>query len=398
MNHRTFIILTAFLVGSACEVYSAPLLPDKIAYQVASTQQVIPYRDGVLVESNDGEADNVMFARFDAKETVPVEVEGMQLVFDAERTADGVVFLGLQGKKIVVVKETAGGERHAVTVPNEFHPQFLEDLGPSTRPLLIPTNNEIAAIAGDVIWWLNKEWKSRKLPSVPKFNKEFDPRDMGQVHFLDGTTFYAGWHRGEWGGMLASINLSAPELKWQYLSEKEEGDTSGIPGNFPVKTIFSLGGGDIWVSTTWDAYRGLFHRDPHGKWHTLVNGDVKVGRGKLILPVYGPINTIAADHEGKLYALAGAAGVYRLGKSKFEPLFRHDFYSHTAVQGRNSVYSDPSNLGISQNGDIFVSTNNFGVLAFREKDGQWSGHQITLNKRSERHLDMNTLPPSREKK
>ena len=227
MNPYTFLVLTAFLAGSACEVYSASLLPEKIAYQKASTQQVIPYRDGVLVESNHIEADHVMFARFDAKETTPVEVEGMQLVFDAEQTADGVVFLGLHGKKIVVVKENAGGERHAVTVPKEFHPQFIEDLQTPTRPLLIPTNNDIAAIAGDVVWWLNKEWKSRKLPQAPPFYRDFKPGNMGEVHYLDGTTLYAGWDCGEWGGMLASIDLSAPDPAWHRLSGKEEGDTSG---------------------------------------------------------------------------------------------------------------------------------------------------------------------------
>jgi|GEM_PF-2533946 len=391
MNHRTFIILTAFLAGSVCEVYSAPLLPEKLAYQVAPIQQVIPYRDGVIVKAHDIEADNVMFARFDAKETTPVEVEGMQLVFDAEQTADGVVFLGLQGKKIVVVKETAGGERHAVTVPNEFHPQFLEDLGPSTRPLLIPTNNEIAAIAGDVVWWLNKEWKSRKLPQAPPFYRDFKPGNMGEVHYLDGTTLYAGWDKGEWGGMLASIDLSAPDPVWHHLSGKVAGDTSGIPHNNPVTSIVSLGGGNIWVATGLAhmtvTLRGLYHRDPHGKWHTLIDGELDDDWGKLKLPVASPIEALAVNHAGKLYILASQAGIFRLGKTKLEPLFKHDFFSHSSelkdnIMGSFTVCCYPSSLGLSRNGDIFISTNNFGVLAFREVDGKWSGHQITLNKRS----------------
>lgn len=401
MNARALLVLAAFAPAFLNQVHAAPLLPEELAYQETSTQQVIAYRDGVVVESEGTPADRVRYARFDAKETERLAVEGIELLFDAERSPHGILFLGLQDKKMVVIKETGDRKRQVLGVPEAFHPRFIEDLEPSVRPLLIPTNQEAAAITGDVVWWKEKEWRSRKLPKVPQFYDEFQPVEFGNAHFLDGTTLYAGWDRGEWGGMLASIDLSSDNAQWVHLSGKPNSDT-GIPENQPVHTILSSSPGHLWVATglahlggTW---RGLHHRDPSGKWRTLIDGDPEKDRSKLKLPVPSSIEGLAADHKGRVYILAGAAGVFRVDESGLERLFAHDFFSHTSHREDYTVGSYPSDLAIARNGDVFVSTNNFGILAFRKQGGDWSARQITLHQSDSDRLTTIGLPPSRQGK
>ncbi len=383
------LILIALAAGGADTAHSEPLLPEKIVYQEASCQQVIPYREGVLVESDHYEADKVMYAQFDAKETSTFKIEGIQHMLDVEPSSTGILFLGLneidEKVSLALIEETARDSRRSISLPEELQ-RIAEDLQPSTiLPRLFGTSNAVAAIAGDKVYWLDKEWHSRNLPKVPQFYKEFKPATFGAVRFLDGTTLYAGWDHGEWGGMLASIDLSTEGSGWIHLSGKPAGDASGIPENNPVHTIMSPSKGHIWVATglahmggTW---RGLHHRDPEGMWHTLIDGEFTEDRGQLKFPVPSSIEELASDHEGRTYILAGEAGVFRLGASGLERLFEHNFFSHSSDRGDYIVGSYPSALGIARNGDIFVSTNNFGVLAFRKKDDDWTARQITLKKR-----------------
>ena len=175
MNPRALLVLVTSVPTLLSQTNASPLLPENLPYQETSIQHVIPYRDGVLVESADSPADRVRYARFEAKETETVAVEGIELLFDAEQSGDGVLFLGLQNNKMVMVLETADRKRHTLEVPEAFHPRFLQDLEPSVRPHLIPTTHEVAAIAGDVVWWKDKEWRNRKLPKVPQFIMNSSP-------------------------------------------------------------------------------------------------------------------------------------------------------------------------------------------------------------------------------
>ena len=397
------LLLIASVFGSTGAAFPEPLLPEKIIYQEASTQQVIPYRDGVLIESDHYAADSVMYARFDAKVTSTFKVEGIQLLLDVEQSTNGVLFLGLHEKKIRVIVENPRGERKFVAVPDEFHPRFLEDLKPATRPRLISTSNRAAAIAGDVVWWFGEEWKSRKLPKVPQFDEEVKPgrfgHEFGDAHYLEGTTLYAGWNHGEWGGMLTAIDLSDPKAKWIHISGKPVGDDSGIPQNSPIHSIVSPKKGEIWVATglahLGGSWRGLHHRDSDGKWRSLIDGEFEDDRGSMKLPIPTSIQGIAADHGGQIYILAGQAGILRLGKGGLEHEVKHNFFSHASDRGDYTVGSYPSELGISRSGDIYVSTNSFGVLTFRKNDKGWSARQITLNERDNKTLDINGLPPSK---
>lgn len=389
MNLRAQLLVALFLVGTGV-ASSAPLLPEKIAYQEASAQQVIPFRDGVLVECDYNAADRVMYAQFDRKETSTLKIDGIQLLLDVESGSKGILLFGLNEIEDQVtcslVGESAAGGRTIVELPEKLR-HLEEDPGkiqPSEVPRLIGTNNAAALIVGDEVHWLDKAWHSRKLPKVPQFYREFKPETFGGAHFLDDTTLYAGWDHGEWGGMLAAIDLSDEDGKWVHLSGKPHGDDSGIPQNNPVHSIISPEKGDIWVATglahmggTW---RGLNHRDAAGKWHTLIDGDSEDDRGSTKLPSPGSIEGIASDGSGQIYVLAGEVGVLLLTNGRMAPLIEHNFFNHSSDRGDYIVGCYPSAMGIARNGDVFVSTNSFGVLAFRREVNKWTARQIEIKK------------------
>jgi hypothetical protein len=380
----------ALLIAATYAALAEPLLPENIAYQDASTQQVIPYKDGVLVESDHYAAASVMYAQFDRKVTSTFKIDGIQHLLDVEQSSEGFLFFGLSevdGQvRCSLISESVTENRVAIDLPESLGHlgQDGEKIEPSEIPRLIKTNNVAALIVSDEIHWLDKTWHSRELPKVPQFYKEFKPETFGGAHYLHGTTLYAGWDHGEWGGMLTSIDLSEVDAKWVHLSGKPVGDNSGIPQNSPIQSIISPKKGDIWVATglahmggTW---RGLYHRDAEGKWHTFIDGDFEDDRGSTKLPSPSSIQGIAYDHSGQLYILAGEIGVIRLTKGGIEHLIDHNFFSHSSDRGDYTVGCYPSALGVARNGDVFVSTNSFGVLAFRKNGDNWTARQITLKK------------------
>lgn len=391
MNGRLLhLIAFATATTGAGAAAPNPLLPDRLEYQGVHTRQVIPFRDGVLVECGDEGTDSVLYAQFDAKQLTPFRIEGMQHLLDVERSAKGVLFLGLKDERVVMMmEETAEGKRQALPLPDEFHPQLLEEFRQSNLPKLMATNHKAAVITGDVVWWLaaGKQWKHRKLPEVPRFYHEFRPAHFGSDQYLEGTTLYAGWDHGEWGGMLASIDLGIEGAKWVHLSGKAVPDPAGIPQNVPVHSILSPTPGHLWVATglahMGGAWRGLHHRDPQGKWHTSIDGEFGEDRGALRLPVPSSLEGLAADREGQVYLLASDAGIFRLTKEGIDPVVECSFTGHLSDRGGYIVGSHPNDLGISRTGDLYVSTNAFGVLAFRKTGEAWSARQITLHEESE---------------
>ncbi len=389
MNLRAAYSIALSIAGTYVSL-AEPLLPENIAYQEASTQQVIPYKDGVLVESDHYAAASVMYAQFDRKETSTFKIDGIQHLLDVEQSSEGFLFFGLsevdEQVRCSLISESVTQNRVAIDLPEALRHlgQDGEKIEPSEIPRLIKTNNVATLIVSDEIHWLDKTWHSRKLPKVPQFYKEFKPETFGGAHYLDGTTLYAGWDHGEWGGMLASINLSEEDAKWVHLSGKAVGDNSGISQNSPIQSIISPKKGDIWVATglahmggTW---RGIYHRDAERKWHTFIDGDFEDDRGSTKLPSPSSIQGIAHDHSGELYILAGEVGVLKLTKGSIKTLIDHNFFSHSSDRGDCTVGCYPSALGVSRNGDVFVSTNSFGVLAFRKNGDNWTASQITLKK------------------
>ena len=386
MNLRAQLLVAFLLVGTGVAP-SAPLLLEKIAFQEASTQQVIPFRDGVLVECDFHAADSVMYAQFARKETSTLTIDGIQRLLDVESGSEGILLFGLNEiddqVTCALVRESAAGGRTIIDLPEGLR-HLKGEIQHSEIPRLIGTNNAAALIVGDEVHWLGKAWRSRKLPKVPQFYDEFKPETFGDSHFLDGNTLYAGWDHGEWGGMLAALDLSDADAKWVHLSGKPVGDATGIPQNNPIHSIISPKKGEIWVATglahmggTW---RGLHHRDVAGKWHTLIDGDFEDDRGSTKLPSPSSVQGIASDSAGQIYVLAGEVGVLRLTKGRMDPLIEHNFFNHSSDRGDYIVGCYPSALGIARNGDVFVSTNSFGVLAFHREADRWTARQIEIKK------------------
>ncbi|RYD60219.1 MAG: hypothetical protein EOP83_19905 [Verrucomicrobiaceae bacterium] len=397
MKLRFFLLLAALMTGLGT-AFSQSILPEKLTYQKTSTGKLVPYRDGVLVQSEG----DYMFARFEERKAAPLEVLGIEYWLDVEIGIGGALFLGAieedSGEiKVVMAKESPEAKPQPLSVPDEFHACFAGDHPSPIRPRLIRTNHEAAAMLEDVVWWLDKAtWKHRKLPKIPKFHDEFLTDDPYQARwFLDGNTLYGGWDHGEWRGALASLDLGEADSAWVQLSGKTIKDDSGTPENHSVKSIVSPHPGELWVAVGSShmglAQRGLYHREPGGKWQTLIHGVGDEDHGKL-KPFFSAIDGLALDREGVPYLLAGSTGIYRVKESALDLLIAHDFQDQSFDQGDYTVSSTPSEIAVARNGDIFVSTNCLGVLAFRKTANQWSGRQITVDKQKDEKPDADSSP------
>jgi hypothetical protein len=335
--------------------------------EMTSVFKLIPYRDAVIVVSYNFSTmtQHVKLADFSSKTTSAFQNAGMDKILDAETFTDGVFFLGMRSNKLTLRSETRAGKEITIEVPNQFHDLEPKDIR------LIPTSNKAALITGNTLWWFEEEWKSCVIPETPQFYFEFEPRPLGNVQFLHGSILYAGWNKGEWGGMLASIDLKQKQPKWLHLSGKENGDSSGVPGNKPILEIISPNGNDIWVTAGVDHLdgmsRGIYHRDSKEKWEILIDGERDSDRGLITPSPRNIIRSLACDPHGAICVLAGDT-VFNVGKDSLT----------TVVQISVKVGYGGA-MAVSKSGDIFISTGGLGVLAFHKDGSNWQGKQIILN-------------------
>ena len=356
-----------------------PSMLEKFDFRDASAQQLIRYKDGVLIKSDDFRTYHVMFAKFSSEETVPVAVEGMEHLFDTGQSPNGFLFLGIKNKQMVLVEESKSGERQLLAVPKEWHPKSDEDLRPGIRAHLVPGSHRCVAIANDTIWVLDDSWKSYKLPAVPKFYKEFSPIRFGAVQSLEGDRLYAGWNEGEWGGMLASIHLNATKLEWIHLSGKIRGDDSGILRNDSVEAMISTDDSGLWVasSSAYGLSMGLHRRKSNGEWQSLIDGDFGKDWGIMKLPQPYTINDLAVDARGRVYILAGGRGVFMIEKDRLSTILSYDFDISSKLDDY-IIGCSPDSIAVGTDGEIFISTNSFGILAFKKTRDEWVGKQIMI--------------------
>ena len=385
------------IIGSAITAFFAicsfravagdkPVMPETFKHQGFGAQQLIPYKDGVLIKSDDFQTYNVSFAKYSAGEAGEVKFKQMEALFDAGRSPGGFLFLGFGNDEMILIEESKTGERKVLPVPDEWQPKAEGDLMPEVRARLVPGNHRCVAIAKDTLWILDDKWKSHKLPPVPKFHGElpslkFASTPFGAVHALVGDEFYAGWDIGEWGGMLVSIDLGGPKPEWKHLSGKTKGDHTGIVGNNPIEAIVPARDGGLWVadglSHMGGQWRGLHHRDSSGGWRTLISGEFDEDVGEVKLPVTSSINDLTLDSNGRVYVLAGSGGVFRVEKETLETVFLYDF-DIASEKEDHVVGCSLESLAVGNQGEIFISTNSFGILAFKNVAGEWRGKQIML--------------------
>jgi len=302
---------------------------------------------------------------------------------------------------LVRVEEHADGRRENIALPETVQPRHFEDVSPQIRPRLVRTSHRAAAVAGagKALWWLDGEWKRRELPQLPAFHQEIGPgRSAPDHYYLDGSTLYAGRHSGEWGGLLASLDVGREGAEWICLNARKTGDASGITGIVGVADMLRDKAGSLWVatdSTHMGLYaRGIFQREETGRWKAWMDGegDRDEGPWRCVEPD-SPIG-LALDARGSLHVLMWS-GVYVRRDETLERVLEMDARKMSLREPTHGVVCCPSSLGISRTGDFYVPTNAYGILACRKVHGKWTARQIMTGKSTVPPLPDDKLPPAR---
>lgn len=374
----TAVLFAAFPVPAATPVKLEREVKLQLEREVTN---LVPYRDGVLADAGD-----VVFARFDSKIAKPLVIPGMTAVLEVAPSPGGFWFLGWKDTKLVLSREAGGGEPAEVELPEEIQKVVPLESKAEDIPSLLPSNGDDSAMVrkGFVYRRTGGEWKRVKLPETPRFYEEFKPGPMWSHAFLLGSVLFAGWDAGEWGGMLVSIDLDEKQPEWKHLSGKPSGDRSGIPGNKPVRAIVCPDGKSLWVGC------GLAHlgghssslscRNPDGTWSHPMDSDLARPQGVMRLPKESSLAALARNSSGKLHLLAYGSGVYQIGDSLL-PVLDQDVSSVVGETRGMRIGCYPLSLGIARQGDLFISTNSFGIFAFHKEGDSWEARQILTEDR-----------------
>lgn len=370
MTARLFI--AAFVLPTFA-ASAEPLFPDGLKQQAAPVTRLLSYREGVLI-GGDGDP---FFANFETLRAVPFRVEGLSKILGSEQTGSGHAFLGTAEDRLKLVIEAGDGKRDLIALPVEI--ERLAPAGPQV-PRLIPSTGRAALMSSGVLWWReDNAWKSLKLPPVPRFDPAFHPEGSRESHFLLGDILFAGWAKGEFGGLLAAIDVTAGEPRWRNSGREIPHVIPGLARYLPVLSMVSANGSDLWVHSGL-SHRGwtrnaLSYRNREGLWRHL-SDEIREGReGHLGLREGNQIAAVAADAGGRLHLALFPAGIDLAGKGP-EPVLKIGFDQYSKGEGENRVTCYPTGLAIRRQGDIFVATNAFGILAFRKEGEKWKGRQI----------------------
>jgi hypothetical protein len=292
----------------------------------------------------------------------------MDKVFAAEKTRTGTTFVGARAGEAVIVEEEFGGKLRSLPLPKSPDGRKAVTLSSFTRPRLIATTNRAAMIWRGHAWWYDDGWKGRRVPAHGNFRPGNDATSPDDVLFLHGTVLYCGSDSGEWGGALAFMDLAARKPEW-----------TEVPVSSGVTAITSPDQKSIWVATGLSHmgghWRGLLRRSANGDWRTLMAGRLDEDRGALRLSEPSEINDLAVDAKGAIYLLAAECGVFRVDGSKLEPMLERRIRATLPDVGGCS----PERLAIGAGGEVFVSTNCCGILAFKKEADGWRGKQIRLD-------------------
>ena len=109
----------------------------------------------------------------------------------------------------------------------------------------------------------------------------------------------------------------------------------------------------------------------------MISGEFDEDVGEVKLPVTSSINDLTLDSNGRVYVLAGSDGVFRVEKETLETVFLYDF-DIASEKEDHVVGCSLESLAVGNQGEIFISTNSFGILAFKNVAGEWRGKQIML--------------------
>ncbi|BCU77002.1 hypothetical protein llg_17170 [Luteolibacter sp. LG18] len=368
------------LVSLAAKDLSA-LVPEKLAiHNDAWITGIAPYRNGVIFWASDETKDGVttstgetvknelLFTHFDSNAPVPLRVEGIDHIWSYERIKDGLLFFGMRASHVVLLVESRDGTRKSIPVPKEWLPDLSScSLVRSDLP---------AMRIGDTFWWFEREWHHFKFeaPMPPDIQDRLRPSWIIFTHLcFQRPLLHASWSLDEGDCQLAAMDLSARKPAWKMVTGREPGDDTGIEDSGGVAILLPLGK-ELWTASGTDHMgmntRELYRRDASGKWHTVIRGFGDRNEGPVSLPIANTLESINAGSDQRLLLITKSE-VYRWNDGRFETLLSlpQRPEPHPSLQFLKTAT-------VSQQGDLFVMTRSFGMLAFGERDSEWQFKQF----------------------
>jgi hypothetical protein len=317
----------------------------------------------------------------DRLEPKPVVAPELDEIVSLGSASGMAVALGKTNGRLILMRKD-GDHWNEMPVP--------PDLQTARKPRFVPSKEGLAILTEDRLFrFKDDKWlPPASLPDVPKFSKEFTPEKWGAKEVLFGSQFYVGWRHGERGGMLAMIDLDAPEPKWKEVSGNMAKTHLGIIGNDPVTGITIDGDGSLWVCEgLWhlgEMWRDLFRYDG-AKWDTVAHGFSFYGTGVRYDPYTTDFLDVFAASDKKLYVLAGALGILTYENGEFKSQLPINFHGIKRQERKadgavvdSEQESYPYYLVVDAAGNIFVSTGFYGVLCFIKAQDGYHPKQIFI--------------------
>jgi hypothetical protein len=346
-----------------------------------SPRSIRLWNDQIVVELGHESHPSVFYA-FKAESTEPkmLAVPNMDQIVSLGDFKGSPVALGKSGGHIIIVENEQNTWKELPVLP-EF--QTTKDLR------IIPSISGLALLSEDRLFrFVNGKWLTPSpLPDVPQFYREFKPEKWGMKQMLYGSQLFVGWNHGEWGGMVALLDVEKPQPKWEEVSGKKMVTSLGIIGNDPVTGMTLDDTGTLWISEgschMGGMWRGLFRYG--SKWTTMVRGSFDKSQGGMI-SFPGETTDIVDVFEGpdkKLYVLAGKLGIFIYEDLSLKPQISIDFYDITKVDSAPNSFSAtvpcyPDGLVVDSAGNMFVATGYYGVLSFLKTQHGYQLKQIDL--------------------
>jgi hypothetical protein len=326
--------------------------------------------------------DNLVFYAISAGDLRPVKLSIPGLEEIVAIGTNGVVplALGRRDKKVALVQKRSG-KWSDIPIP--------ADLAKAERPWLIPTTKGVAVLTPEQIFrFVDGVWTVTEMPPLPEV-KEFIPEKWGRRQFLYGEQLFIAWAHGEFGGMLGEVDLGVPKPDLQIVEGSKEAGSDGLDRG-PYAGIALDGEGTLWVGG------GTFHLDSMSRalfrydgkaWKTVVLGVLdKTEGGTISFPgEKTDIVDLFAGHEGKLYLLGGALGIFAYENDKLVPKINFDFYAldksveHESNPGIDPIRTCyPEALVVDEEQNYFVSTRYYEILCFLRHGDSYSLKQVIL--------------------
>jgi hypothetical protein len=222
----------------------------------------------------------------------------------------------------------------------------------------------------------SKHWDAIKVPLVPHFVKYVKSALLAAQLCLHKGKLIAGWNEGEWGGMVAELNISKANPQWTQISGYDYITPQGLPGNPTITGMIFDKNKHLWLSEGLQHLgimaRGLYRFDGD-HWETIVHGSSNESAPDTqSLPgVKSDITAIVMAANGQLYLLASELGVFSYGEGKFTLVIPPVWLTVNGLSPKGVLlHCSPSGIVVDEKENVILTASNCGVLCFlKTKDG-----------------------------